>query len=187
VTTLCIVRHGKTSLNKKNIIIGHLNTPILKSSLEEIIEIASKLKSINFSGIYTSPMVRTMQTAYLLSKEIRGDIIKVPELAEVNYGTMSGMLKKDARKKYQRYHIDKQFVHPGGESFVQMYERVTKFIRHIDKKNGNFLLVTHSGCLRAIYSYYKDEDIQKNIKMTIGHRKILKCINEIDRKTAIFY
>jgi len=183
-----LVRHGKTKLNDKQIIIGHLNPPLLKSSFLETKRLALKLKDLDFDVIFSSDLKRAIQTSKIILKYLnkKPKIVLVPELREIDYGKLSGKLKKKISSKYYLYHKDLKFVNPGGESFKQLYKRSTSFLKKIAPKYNRILIVTHSGCIRALYSYCNNHDFKDNLNLALGHNKIVKCAVTKKRKSAIF-
>ncbi|EKN43472.1 alpha-ribazole-5'-phosphate phosphatase, partial [Clostridium botulinum CFSAN001627] len=58
-------------------------------------------------------------------------------------------------KEQEKWEKDwKNFAPPKGESAVVFYNRVENFMKHIQKEeDGNYLIVTHGGVIRMIYSY----------------------------------
>ncbi len=188
MANIYVVRHGKTKMNKNNIILGTIDSPLLKSSIKEIKKLASKLDKLKINEVYSSDLKRAKNTAKIIQNELTNKLkIKTKkELGEVRYGTLSGKTKKNMKKKYPQYHNNIYFKHPKGESFDDMYKRVIRFIKKIENKNKNILIVTHSGCLRAIYSYFKNENFQKHINMKTTHHMILKCRkNKLEKRVKI--
>lgn len=198
-----VVRHGMTEFNKNHIIMGYLDpsllksgmgplgSPIIKSSRSDIKKLAINLKGINFDSFYTSDLKRAVQTADIISNEINyvQDIILSSDIKEIDYGVLAGQSKSETKKNYPKYHKDINYVNPDGESFNQLYSRVINFLDKIMNKHEKILIVTHAGCIRAIYSYFNDEDFQENIDMKINQYFIMKCTLDDDgnKKAEIIY
>jgi broad specificity phosphatase PhoE len=188
MTEIYIIRHAKTEMNEKKMIIGHLDPSILPSAATNIKKIAKRLRKIKFDAIYSSDLKRAYQTAKIISENLEypARIVKSPEIREIDYGILSGKLKEDAKKDYPDYHDNIGFINPNGESFKRVYSRVTLFLNKIAKKHGKFLVVTHSGCIRAIYSYCNNNNFEDNINMKVPHDIIIKCvIKDKNKKTVI--
>mgnify|MGYP001557881154 CR=1 FL=1 len=183
-----LVRHGKTRLNDKQIIIGHLNPSLMKSSLLETKRLALKLKDLDFDVIFSSDLKRAVQTSKIILKYLnyKPKLVLIPELREINYGKLSGKSKKKILLDYPLYHKDINFLNPEGESFKQLYKRSTSFLKKIAPKYDKILFVTHSGCIRALYSYCNNKNLKDNLNLTLGHDKIVKCIVTKKRKSAVF-
>jgi len=180
MTQILAVRHAPTKLNKEAKIIGHKDPVISKK--RDVNKLANKLSRYKIDKIYSSDLKRAKGTAKILSKKFGAPIKYSRRLREVNYGRLSGEKKAIIRKKYPKYHIDAEFVHPGGESFNQLQHRVKIFVKSISDTDEKALIVTHAGCLRALYSICKKENIQKNINLDVKHESVLKC--DIKKKFA---
>lgn len=178
---LYAVRHAPTALNKENIIIGHNNPAI--ESYDDVIPIIKKLTKFRIKKILSSDLRRASDTAAAISKELNLFIELHKNLREVDYGQLTGMKKSEARLAYPAYHNDSSFVHPGGESFDQLQERLSKFVREV--KGEEILIVTHAGCIRALFSICRGESIQKNINLKIPHDIVLIC--NFKKKEASLY
>ncbi len=198
-----VVRHGMTEFNKNHVIIGHLDpsllksgmssfgSPIIKSSKLDIKKLATHLKNIEFDGVYTSDLKRAVQTTNILTQE-RGylqEIILSPSLKEIDYGILAGKSKTEIKKNYLKYHNDINYINPAGESFNELYLRVTNFLESIINNHKKILIVTHAGCIRAIYSYFNNEKFQENINMKLNQYFIMKCTldGKGNKKAEIIY
>ena len=70
-----MIRHGKTELNKANVLQGRSNYPLNDEGIRQAEDAAKMLESIDFDHVYSSPMIRAVQTAEIVApdKEIRLD------------------------------------------------------------------------------------------------------------------
>ena len=58
---------------------------------------------------------------------------------------------------------------PNGESFNEMYFRVSRFIDMIrTKKIDNALIITHSGVIRCFLAYFLKFPLENSFKIPIG-------------------
>ena len=101
MANIYVVRHGKTKMNKNNIILGTIDSPLLKSSIKEIKKLASKLDKLKINEVYSSDLKRAKNTAKIIQNELTNKLkIKTKkELGEVRYGTLSGKTKKKYEKE----------------------------------------------------------------------------------------
>ncbi len=61
-----IVRHGQTLLNSLDRAQGWADSPLTEAGKQTAVEIGQKLKGIDFNAVYTSDMLRAVQTAELI-------------------------------------------------------------------------------------------------------------------------
>lgn len=160
------VRHGETEWNKKGIIQGHKDSPLTLKGIE-LAEIKGRaLKGEDIEVIYSSDLGRCVQTAEIINKYLEVDLIKSPELREINFGDFNGETAERIKKEFDLSDLDAKT--PKGESFNQVKKRVNKFISSLgNSKFKKVLLVTHDCSSRTILSeYYNDSK---------------KCITQDDR------
>lgn len=187
-----VVRHGETEFNKKGLIMGQIDSELTDKGVNQALVVGKILKEIKFDIIYSSNLNRALHTAKLIQSKLKYPVkIKTSKkLLEVNYGFFSGKLKLKITKNFNKYHKDINFVNPGGESFNHMNKRILKFLKKINLKyshmNSNILIVTHAGCIRSIYSFFREESLQNNMNLKIKHTSILKCELEKNIKRAKF-
>lgn len=122
--------------------------------------------------IYTSPIVRTQETAEIIRdviKEKTGkdiEIITDQRIREENFGDMDGqsIATHDAYRVTVEEKINKKF--PNGENFLDIKNRAAGFLYEIDKKheNKNILIVSHQGLIRALEVVSKGFDLRQMIK-----------------------
>jgi len=173
-----IVRHGKTEFNEQGIMQGQLDSALLKNSLVEAKKLCEKLKEIDFDIIISSDLGRALVTAEIIKNELDNNISfeTSNEIREINFGDFGGKKIEEIRKQYPQFKKDIKFTPPNGENYQQLYDRVIKFIKNLDNKYDKVLLVTHAGCIRAIYSFFNDEDFEKNLLKEFSNNVIVNAI-----------
>lgn len=65
MSILILLRHGESLWNKKNVFTGWVDVPLSRVGVEEALQAGEKLANIEFDIIYTSTLVRAMQTTML--------------------------------------------------------------------------------------------------------------------------
>lgn len=157
------IRHGITDDNKKGVLQGQrLNLGMNEEGINQVKSGLGQLDTTNlpeFSHIYTSPLLRTRQTADLIKDMLNLKIIERDELMERDFGTLSGQKWEDIAQEHgeELKQIDKALEYNyqpfGGESVQQVRERVTRFLDSIKSEPPveAVLLATHGGTLRIFY------------------------------------
>ena len=185
--TIYSVRHGRTALNDESTIIGHSDVPILNSARKEIGAIAQRLLPEHFDIILTSDLRRAVQTAEIIQSYLKAPLIASSDLREVDYGDLVQQPKKEVRVAYPSYHKDQFFVHPSGESFQQMYDRIVVYLDSVLREYNSLLLVTHAGCIRALYAYCNNLDFNDVLTLPLTNNVILKCVIHPDGKKEAYF
>jgi len=144
-----LMRHGETRYQENKIPMiyteeENLGISLTEKSKKKLEKVAKELKEKNIDVIYSSPYVRTKQTAEIIAKEICKDIIFDKRLIDIKLGALHG---KSVLGYYETYIKHKSFSnkHEGGESWGDVQKRVIDFIEEIDKKyiNKKILIVSH--------------------------------------------
>ena len=161
---LIIVRHGQSEWNEKNLFTGWKNPGLTSLGYDEARKAGQLIKdtNIDFDSMFTSDLKRAQLTGDLILGEINQEgipIIKNQALNERDYGSLSGLNKDDARKKWgeEQVHIWRRSYDippPDGESLKNTAERVLPYFnekimpRVIDGQN--ILIAAHGNSLRAL-------------------------------------
>lgn len=143
VEFIFVVRHGETKANEKGIEAGPLDYPLAKEGIEEVKFIAQALSQAKIKSIYSSPVLRAVQTAKILALPHR---LKVKTLE----GLSEAKIKPEFVGKKGRHHI---LTNPEdySETNRDLLERSYKAIEVIKSQSrGNAILVSHGDVITAI-------------------------------------
>ena len=161
---LILVRHGQSEWNAKNLFTGWKDPGLTEQGVSEA-KSAGKLileQKIEFDVMYTSMLSRAQKTGDIIlgilnHKEI--PIIKNEALNERHYGSLAGLNKDDARKKWgdEQVHIWRRSFDmppPDGESLKDTADRVLPYFEtEIMPKvisGSSILIAAHGNSLRAL-------------------------------------
>ena len=180
-----IVRHGQTLLNSLDRAQGWADSPLTDAGKQTAVELGHKLKSIDFDAVYTSDMLRTIQTAELIMEagEKKGmPIEKDARLREWCLGNMEAennavFIKKVADwlggasfaelNKRLPDVADAIYEHDTtgmAEPFQTIEERLKAAFmdmaqRHGVRENSNILVVTHAFAIKTIFHLFVPEQL----------------------------
>lgn len=150
VTKFYLVRHGETHWNKIHRIQGWTNNPLNAKGKREAHNIARELKTHKFDTLYSSSLLRAMQTADIIAHHLQLTVIKEDAFKERRYGIFEGMFWNDIdMHAYHHYH---HFQPPNGESQKQLFDRVISKLNELAAVhiNQTVLIVSHGGVIRTI-------------------------------------
>ena len=66
-----IIRHGKTELNKSKVLQGRSNYPLTGEGVRQAEETAARLGDVTFAHVFSSPLIRAVQTAEIIAPSIK--------------------------------------------------------------------------------------------------------------------
>ena len=175
---LILVRHGQSEWNEQNLFTGWKDPGLTELGIKEAKNAGSLIsdKGIQFDEMFTSMLVRAQDTGTIILDSINQQNISITKnkaLNERNYGSLAGLNKNDARKKWgeEQVHIWRRSFDippPEGESLKDTAERVLPYFHeHIMPKviqGLSILVAAHGNSLRALImelDLISSEDIVK--------------------------
>lgn len=190
MNTFYLVRHGETENNRARRLSGWIDTPLTQNSQEPIKIVITKLQNLPVDELYSSDLGRAFVTAYMVARGIgfTKEIIRLPDLREVNYGDAANMKSAEAYKLYPRLDRDTAYTPPNGESLAHMQERVLRAVDNLDDTHTgkNIVLVAHSGVMAALRSSFIGQDFgEHNISEAYAHEYVAR-FTVSDGKVASF-
>ncbi len=157
-TYICVTRHGETDWNSAGILQGWTDVPINDQGRRQAYELVGNFAHSKFSKIYSSPLIRSLETAEIIARSLRldppecheglkernfGVIQGVPksELAELNPVLLQQILKRNPATDFEQ-----------GESMDEFADRVLDAIISIAQPNAGkrILAVTHGWVMDVI-------------------------------------
>lgn len=195
MTKLYFIRHGKTEWNNIGIYQGaNQDSPLLKSSYNDISKLANYLMNTNFVHLYSSPIHRAVVTSMELIFNLHQ---KIPitfdsRLKEFDFGKLEGMKFDDVKKQYPNEydglhkHAEKysnEIV--GGENFQDVIERMSSIVHQIVKRyvnvNDNVLIVSHGAAMNAVVNFLLGRslcELRSHDSLLHGSTTILETLNQ---------
>ena len=152
-----IVRHGQTEKNKANVLQGRSDIPLNDSGRQQAEEVRNRLikAGIHFDLVYTSPLIRAVQTAAIIAEGIPQ--VKDERLIEMDYGPYEGMDLANPAPEVLEFFRD--FVHnpaPNGmEPLQAIVVRLGSFLEEIREEAAekNILTSTHAIAMKGALEY----------------------------------
>ena len=154
---LYIIRHGQTEMNNRRVLQGRSNYPLNAVGIAQAREAAERLKDIRFDRVYSSPLIRAVQTAKLVVPSIAP--ILEERLIEMDYGPYEGLDLHNLPPEILTFFSD--FVNnpaPAGmEQLSSVVERTGAFLEELRGVEGNVLLSAHAISMKGMLEYLTPE------------------------------
>ena len=156
-----LVRHGETEWNHLGRFQGQVDVTRNPTGLAQSLDIAKASFTWNLSAIYASPLIRTMQIADEIGRQIGLPVISDNRLMELSLGELEGITGQDMRNNwaevYANWRTDPGYTTlPGGESLSELQERGWDFFLEKETQHQNhpaILFVSHNFTIRCIISH----------------------------------
>jgi len=179
VTVLYLIRHGETDWNKEGKYTGQTDIPLNEIGRQQVREAAKALKIHNPKVIYTSDLIRAVETAQLIAKELHIPIIQDKRLREINQGEWEGLHISEIHSRYGNQfisHRDNPLIvsAPNGESIAEVKTRVIDFLNEITVKHPSEQIVisSHGLVLGIIRTIAMDIPINKVFEFIPENAKV---------------
>lgn len=153
-----LMRHGHIGPYLPHRFIGQLDLPLSLEGEKQALRMHRFLQDISFNRVYSSPLVRSIRTACIVSGYEAHHIEVVPDFFEINLGDWEGLSVDEVRERfpgeYEKRGADMANYRPlHGENFVDVARRSFPAFKQIVTENsGPLLIVTHAGVNRVLLS-----------------------------------
>ena len=165
ITHLYLVRHAETDYNRNKIVQGRgVDVPLNELGLSQASELARRFQSIQLDAIYSSTLIRAVQTAKLIAGYHQVPLIQMRDLEEMSWGIYEGRARSpeliEAFKKMKDEWGNGNYAYgvEAGESILDVEERGLRAVNYIARKHigDHVVLVAHGRFLRVILASILD-------------------------------
>lgn len=156
-----MIRHGQSTANASGIWQGQLDFPLSEEGREQARKTGRALVGEEISGIYSSPLLRALETARLIAREtgFDGEVVSVPGLVERRGGMLEGTTRaeREARnpdlvRKLASLPEEEGWTLVGAETDEEVLERFAEALSGIRARHAEgdrLLIISHGGAMRA--------------------------------------
>ena len=173
--TLLLIRHGENDYLKKNRLPGRLpDIHLNEHGREQAAALAESLKAAPIRAIYSSPLERAVETAEPLAQALGLAIQVRPGLLDTDVGEWEGLHLKKLRKLplwKQVQELPSQVRFPGGESFLELQERLVReidAIRRAHKQKDMLAVVFHSDPIKLVLAHFLGLPLDNFQKLSVA-------------------
>lgn len=188
MTKFIFIRHGQSVSNEKGIFTGHIDLPLTETGKKQAENTANFLKNYKIDAIYSSDLIRAVQTAEPTAKMHGLKIITTKELRELFAGDWEGKKFEYLLEKYPesyagvwRNDIGRSKA-DGGESVLQLASRVYKKVNEIAKthQGETVAIFTHATPLRVLSALWQGYKVQESNKVSFPRNASVSIVDYND-------
>jgi len=157
LSKLLLVRHGDTELNDTGRCYGCSDVGLSAAGFRQAERLRDRLAREKIDAIYSSDLSRALVIAEIVAAKHQLEVIVCAELREINLGKLEGLTYAEINQLYPEAtklwsERSPELRHPGGESFDEFNNRVSKFLGRLEKHapEETILIVAHNGSLRLL-------------------------------------
>ena len=166
-TRIIAVRHGETAWNVDARIQGQLDIGLNDTGRWQARRVGEALAAEEITAVYSSDLGRAHQTAQSIS-EVKGvPVIADEGLRERSFGIFEGKTFDEIHQTWPdhahnwRKRIPEWQPPDGGESLLELRERVTRTMRELAARHPGeqIVIVAHGGVLDALYRIATGQEV----------------------------
>lgn len=140
-----LVRHGETQWNAEHRFQGISDIALTDRGREQAAELATRIGQRRFDAVWSSDLVRAVETARIVFGEPRID----RRLRELDFGDIDGLTWSDLSDEVRDGLLEfRGFEAPNGEAVEHLHDRVEEFMDELE--SGDHVAVTHGGVVRMV-------------------------------------
>jgi alpha-ribazole phosphatase len=156
-TSIWLVRHGQTELNKARRYQGTSDSPLTPFGFRQAMALARRLRRTPFKLAITSPAVRARHTAAAILGDRDAPLLDDARWAETNHGRWEGLTYPEVRARFpheaaSRFADALDGRSSGGESLAEVAARVAEGWAALLQQNpgGRMLVATHATPIQLV-------------------------------------
>jgi probable phosphoglycerate mutase len=187
---LFLVRHGQTAWNAEQRAQGHGDIELDETGRAQALRLAGALADEGIERILASDLKRTVQTATPLAERIGQKIETSSDLRERHFGELEGLNYEQVRAGISERAIlfgtDAHAVRPdGGESYLDVWQRVSRAKNLIDPARGTTLIVSHGGAQAILLTHLLEKGVEEARTFRFANASITELVLERGQWTIV--
>lgn len=156
-TRFILVRHAETEQSARGRCYGRLDVRLSPRGLRQAQALADALAGLPLAAVYSSPLIRALDTARPLAAARGVDVSLLEVLAELDFGEVEGLtydeIEAERPELFRAWMDDPARVRfPGGESLADLRARVLPALEQIRARHAGeaVAVVAHGGVIRLV-------------------------------------
>jgi broad specificity phosphatase PhoE len=157
MTEIVLVRHGETESNRLGLFRGRLDLPLNERGREQAGALARALKPDPVAAVFTSPLVRAVDTASAIAREHGLDPVIDEAFNNIDLGRWQGLEKARVEREepdlWNLWMTDpERWGVPGAESLSGVRERALRRVLALlpEFADRRFVIVSHRSVLKLL-------------------------------------
>jgi probable phosphoglycerate mutase len=195
-TRIIAVRHGETAWNVDTRIQGQLDIGLNDKGRWQAERVAQALAEEDIDRIYASDLARAHATARAIASKTANPLAREVHLhaglRERGFGTFEGQTWADIESHWpeesKRWRQrDPHFAPPGGETTLQLRERVSRTIDALARPHigQQIVLVAHGGVMDILYRLATRQELHAPRTWELGNTAINRLLWTPDALTLV--
>jgi probable phosphomutase (TIGR03848 family) len=173
MTTFYLIRHGSMDQLGHTLCGRMPGVHLNEKGQAEVKQLAERLSDVPLAALYSSPLERTRETAERISQAVNRSVEIRDAILESDFGiwtgrTFSELDKDPAWRAFNAYRTTANV--PGGETFVQIQQRMVAFAESLRPQfpNAAVALVSHADPIKTLVAHYAGLHLDTHDRLEIS-------------------
>lgn len=171
MAVVVFVRHGEALTNERGLINSDINGfPLVDNGRRQIEAVASELKKLKVTKLYTSPVQRARESAEIIGKELGLSPMVDDRLRERFHGEL-----ENTSPPNELWILEVDWKNTKAETWEAIETRAKSFLDSVSDSNEIIVAVTHESPIKALFMNFLGIDyaLSPGIKSTNGSLNII--------------
>ena len=177
---LWLIRHGETAWSLSGAHTGRTDVPLTEEGQRRAAALGSLLRGHEFAQVYTSPLVRALETCRIAAPA--GPVQIDEDLMEWDYGQYEGLTTAEIRLVAPGWTVWRDGV-PGGETIDAVAARARRVIESAASAGGDVALFAHGHFLRVLAACWLELPPTAGACFALGTASV--CTLGYERETPV--
>ncbi len=161
---LYLVRHGQTDWNVQKRAQGHTDRPLDEIGVQQAKRVGKAFLDLPVQRILTSDLLRATQTAEEVARRVKLPVEVTANLRERGFGEWEGQNFAEIAIRFG-FEADfrgvsrNEVTPPGGESFVEVWQRLETVVKDVRNRNEDTAIVAHGGTCSLLMAMFLKGDV----------------------------
>ncbi len=159
---LYLIRHGRQSSRLCNV-----NVDLSAEGRHQAALLGRRLSGWGIEALYSSSLIRAVQTAEEMNRILRLPHRICPELGEISFGEMEGLSDEEIAVRFRGFKerqaaMTEDLPYPGGECAADVIRRAGPALAKLTESGyERIAVVTHGGVIRTMAAWYLGMPLEK--------------------------
>lgn len=185
--TIYLIRHGRQNSKLCNV-----DVELAPEGMKQAALLGERLAGQGIQMVYSSGLIRAVQTAQAANFYWNVEYQVEPELREIDFGNWEGLSDEEIEKQFGNFKIElgkmkSDLCYPGGERAGDVVKRVMPVLNRIGQKvEDRVAVVTHGGVIRSVVAYILGMELKRYrcLGKSLENCSITEL--KLDRNSGIF-
>ncbi|MDM7997397.1 MAG: histidine phosphatase family protein [Acidobacteriota bacterium] len=166
---LFLVRHGETAKNIEMRYLGIRDEPLTDKGQQQALDAAEALSQLPIRVVVSSPLRRAFDTAVQIQARCGVELRQDSRLSEGSFGRWEGLTREEVlglgpsdAALLARWELDPACAPPGGESILNIQERIVRLAEELREEfaGSSVVFVSHVGPIKAFLAAVLEMPLQ---------------------------